>query len=218
MIHSAQNKVVSKGIFLYHSFYKPIHLSDCSPHDQAILTQIIHYFTTEGGTDYPLSTILQSLGIPLSSLSSIYSTIQQLHPQCGLSASIENHSIIIHFSSSLFVSSLSLINRYHIEAGLQPQENEEEDDEEVQPSQSIARKVYLRDSFLSVDKYLLTIIQSSPTQQLALSELVHFTGFPIKRLTKKLNDLEKRGILESQLVNKKRSFVKMFKVHDRMFF
>ena len=70
--------MISKGIFLYHTFYKPIHLSACSPHDQAILSQIIHYFITEGGTDYPLSTILQSLGIPLSSLYSIYSIIQQL--------------------------------------------------------------------------------------------------------------------------------------------
>lgn len=87
--------------------------------------------------------------------------------------------------------------------------DEEEEEELVQTP---LRTVVLRDRFISLDKYILSLLYSSPKKQLTLSELIHSSGFTIKRLSKKLAQMEKSGMIQSQVINKRRSFVKVFRV------
>lgn len=100
--------------------------------------------------------------------------------------------------------------RYSLEVGTFPVE--EMDDEEEEIVQTPSRNVILRDRFVSLDNYILSLLYASPKKQLSLSELIHSSGFTIKRLSKKLAQMEKFGMIQSQVINKRRSFVKVFRV------
>lgn len=98
---STKNKIVSKGIFLFHMFYKPVHIPSGSAFEKNILSKIIHYCRKTPGDDHSLSTILQSCGVPQSSLFSVYSLLSRLNPRCGFLTSIVNNEIRVSFIPSL---------------------------------------------------------------------------------------------------------------------
>ena len=100
-----------------------------------------------------------------------------------------------------------LICRYALENA--SRETDEEEEEQVTPT---TRTVLLRERSVTLSQYLLRILQSAPAYQLSLSQFIQHTGFPIKRLTKMLAGMEKEGLIQSQLMNQKRSFIKVFKL------
>lgn len=100
------------------------------------------------------------------------------------------------------------MNRY----ALQNQKEEVEEEEEEEMIDKTARRVLLRDRAIPLSHYIMRIIQTAPTQQLSLSQLIYHTGFPIKRLSKKLTIMEKAGLIQSQLLNDKRSFIRVYRL------
>lgn len=99
-----KNKIVSKGIKIYLSFYKPKHIfAPDSIMDKECLSVISSYFSECNETEAPLATILQSKNIPKSSFPFFQRCISSYTPEDGLSLKVVDGTTIVVFDAKLYV-------------------------------------------------------------------------------------------------------------------
>ena len=76
------------------------------------------------------------------------------------------------------------------------------------------RQVLYRNPSQSFYQYIIHVFKQSSSKQLTIAELQFHTGYPIKRLKKRLSDLEKEGLVVSKLINYRRSFTNVYLLPD----
>lgn len=101
------------------------------------------------------------------------------------------------------------------------EEEEEDDDETVdddddndgkEAANSYERVITLRPAGVSLTLYLLQLISQSPKSSLSLAELSAISGLNVKRLSRRMYQLESQNILSSSIENRGRRFTKFFQL------
>lgn len=97
-----KNKIILKGIKIYHSFYKPKHVaSPRSAIEKAYLDAVSSYFSEFHGSEAPVSSILNWKQIPLSSAYSFQRCISSFSPENGIGIRVANGEAKVTFDSQL---------------------------------------------------------------------------------------------------------------------
>lgn len=91
-------------------------------------------------------------------------------------------------------------------------EDDDEDDDEKQSANSYERVTTLRPAGVSLTLYLLQLISQSPKGSLSLAELSSISGLNVKRLGRRMYQLESQKILSSSIENRGRRFTKFFQL------
>lgn len=98
-----KNKIVSKGIKIYLSFYKPKHIfAPDSIMEKECLSVISSYFSECNETEAPLAVILESKNIPKSSFPFFQKCISSYTPEDGLSLKVVDGTITVVFNAKLY--------------------------------------------------------------------------------------------------------------------
>ena len=91
-------------------------------------------------------------------------------------------------------------------------DDDEEEDEDKEAANSYERVISLRPAGVSLTLYLLQLISQSPKSSLSLAELSAITGLNVKRLSRRMYQLESQKILTSSIENRGRRFTKFFQL------
>lgn len=100
--HSKKNKVISKGILLYHSFYKPYHIQSLPPREQQIVGAVVASCKQSEGMRVALSDFLQQHNPSLSSFE-LQRLLRRLSCECGVSVLEEQGSVLLRYDPVLHV-------------------------------------------------------------------------------------------------------------------
>ena len=209
--YSKKGKTVSKGILLYHDFYKPHHIYNLSPHEQRIVEVVVRTLSQSSSNEILLQDLLNQNSIPLSSLPDYRQLLQQLSPECGVSIRREKEKIFVCFDAPLFVSNDTVSRRYQAQKQQVPS-SEEEDETSKTPIQNHC--IFQRDHYYTMSSFLLTAMKKSPKEGVSLSQLAAITGMSVKRLTTKLKLLETSGRVQIRMKNEGRSFIKYYVLRE----
>ena len=232
--HRKKNKIISKGIKIYHSYYKPKHAaSPRSAIEKAYLDAVSSYFSEFRGSEAPVSSILCWKRIPLSSSSAFQRCIGSFSPENGVGIRVSNGETHVTFDSQLWKRETTLRCRFDIQMRLQRElkdhhaENDDDDDsdddddddvddddevEDKENANSYERVITLRPARVSLTLYLLQLISQSPKASLSLAELSSISGLNVKRLSRRMYQLESQNILSSSIENRGRRFTKFFQL------
>lgn len=208
---SKKGKTVSKGILLYHDFYKPHHIYNLSPHEQEIVDTVVRTLSQSPSNEILLQDLLNHNSIPLSSLPDYRQVLQQLSPECGVSLRREEEKVFVCYDAPLSASGCSVIRRYQAQKQQVPS-SDEEDETSKTPVQS--HRIFQRDHYYTVSSFLITAMKKSPKEGVSLAQLAAITGMSIKRLTTKLKQLENSGRVQIQMKNEGRSFIKYYVLRE----
>lgn len=231
--HRKKNKIISKGIKIYHSYYKPKHAaSPRSAIEKAYLDAVSSYFSEFRGSEAPVSSILCWKRIPLSSSSAFQRCIGSFSPENGVGIRVSNGETHVTFDSQLWKRETTLRCRFDIQMRLQKElkdhhaendddddsdddDDDDDDDDEVEDKEnanSYERVITLRPARVSLTLYLLQLISQSPKASLSLAELSSISGLNVKRLSRRMYQLESQNILSSSIENRGRRFTKFFQL------
>ena len=230
--HRKKNKIISKGIKIYHSYYKPKHAaSPRSAIEKAYLDAVSSYFSEFRGSEAPVSSILCWKRIPLSSSSAFQRCIGSFSPENGVGIRVSNGETHVTFDSQLWKRETTLRCRFDIQMRLQRElkdhhaendddddsddDDDDDDDDEVEDKEnanSYERVITLRPARVSLTLYLLQLISQSPKASLSLAELSSISGLNVKRLSRRMYQLESQNILSSSIENRGRRFTKFFQL------
>lgn len=228
--HRKKNKIISKGIKIYHSYYKPKHAaSPRSAIEKAYLDAVSSYFSEFRGSEAPVSSILCWKRIPLSSSSAFQRCIGSFSPENGVGIRVSNGETHVTFDSQLWKRETTLRCRFDIQMRLQRElkehhaendddddsDDDDDDDDEVEDKEnanSYERVITLRPARVSLTLYLLQLISQSPKSSLSLAELSSISGLNVKRLSRRMYQLESQNILSSSIENRGRRFTKFFQL------
>ena len=118
--HRKKNKIISKGIKIYHSYYKPKHAaSPRSAIEKAYLDAVSSYFSEFRGSEAPVSSILCWKRIPLSSSYAFQRCIGSFSPENGVGIRVSNGETHVTFDSQLWKRETTLRCRFDIQMRLQ---------------------------------------------------------------------------------------------------
>ena len=234
--HRKKNKIISKGIKIYHSYYKPKHAaSPRKKKKKAYLDAVSSYFSEFRGSEAPVSSILCWKRIPLSSSSAFQRCIGSFSPENGVGIRVSNGETHVTFDSQLWKRETTLRCRFDIQMRLQRElkdhhaendddddsddddndDDDDDDDDEVEDKEnanSYERVITLRPARVSLTLYLLQLISQSPKASLSLAELSSISGLNVKRLSRRMYQLESQNILSSSIENRGRRFTKFFQL------
>ena len=231
--HRKKNKIISKGIKIYHSYYKPKHAaSPRSAIEKAYLDAVSSYFSEFRGSEAPVSSILCWKRIPLSSSSAFQRCIGSFSRENGVGIRVSNGETHVTFDSQLWKRETTLRCRFDIQMRLQRElkdhhaendddddsdddDDDDDDDDEVEDKEnanSYERVITLRPARVSLTLYLLQLISQSPKASLSLAELSSISGLNVKRLSRRMYQLESQNILSSSIENRGRRFTKFFQL------
>ena len=90
--------------------------------------------------------------------------------------------------------------------------DDDDDDDGKQAANSYERVITLRPAGVSLTLYLLQLISQSPKSSLSLAELSAISGLNVKRLSRRMYQLESQNILSSSIENRGRRFTKFFQL------
>lgn len=97
-----KNKIILKGIKIYHSFYKPKHAaSPRSAIEKAYLDAVSSFFSEFPGSEASVSSILNWKRIPLSSSYSFQRSIGSYSPENGVGIRVVDGEAKVTFDSHL---------------------------------------------------------------------------------------------------------------------
>ena len=241
-----KNKIISKGIKIYHSYYKPKHAaSPRSAIEKAYLDAVSSYFSEFRGSEAPVSSILCWKRIPLSSSYAFQRCIGSFSPENGVGIRVTNGETHVTFDSQLWKREATLRRRFDIQMRLQKEmkdhhaeidddddsddddvhdvhdvhdvvvDDDDDDDDDVEDKEtatSYERVITLRPAGVSLTFYLLQLISQSPKSSLSLAELSAISGLNVKRLSRRMYQLESQNILSSSIENRGRRFTKFFQL------
>ena len=138
------------------------------------------------------------------------------------------NSTHVTFDSQLWKRKTTLRCRFDIQMRLQKElkehhaENDDDDDsdddddddevEDKENANSYERVITLRPARVSLTLYLLQLISQSPKASLSLAELSSISGLNVKRLSRRMYQLESQNILSSSIENRGRRFTKFFQL------
>ena len=90
--------------------------------------------------------------------------------------------------------------------------DDDDDDDGKESANSYERVITLRPAGVSLTLYLLQLISQSPKSSLSLAELSAISGLNVKRLSRRMYQLESQNILSSSIENRGRRFTKFFQL------
>ena len=90
--------------------------------------------------------------------------------------------------------------------------DDDDDDDGKEAANSYERVITLRPAGVSLTLYLLQLISQSPKSSLSLAELSAISGLNVKRLSRRMYQLESQNILSSSIENRGRRFTKFFQL------
>ena len=100
--HSKKNKAVSRGILLYHSFYKPYHMQNLSPREQQIVGAIVESCKSSEVMHISLSDFLQQQNTSFSSFE-LQCLLHRLSSEVGVSLQRDKESLFLYYNPVLHV-------------------------------------------------------------------------------------------------------------------